>query len=346
MGILRVILALGIMAGHYKLALGATSLDVLLPYLDTGGAQGAIKVNAFFLISGFYTQLLLMEKFTHVSVKNFYLSRLVRLLPDYFICFLLLILLSAILAANGYTAKRLIPMESLSHLYFWFQNVFLYLPGIFCLSDCNPQKVTGVLALRQAWTLPIEFTLLALSPFMLTRKKWFPIAFCVSAALAVYYAMMGNVRDFFGATMLYFMLGAACYRLYKKHFTQAPRTQKTAWIAYGLLISLALLMLYFGVLVNAFGLMPAYVMFMAAVTICLPFIAAFAPRTHTDRVLSQLTYPVYLSHFMAFRLVKIASIPYGFPVAVLGSFAFAGICYALCDRPLNRWRDRLAEPAS
>ena len=67
MGILRLLLAIVVVCGH-----------IFPAWL--WGIQNVLAVKAFFVISGFYMALILTERYRRATLQ-FYLNRLLRLLP-------------------------------------------------------------------------------------------------------------------------------------------------------------------------------------------------------------------------------------------------------------------------
>src|SRR5690349_17188282 len=90
MGILRYVLAMIVVISH------SPFLDKI-PKLIHG--NGGLAVAGFFVISGFYMSLI-AEKYqlqhkNFITLKNFYLSRIFRIYPVYYLClFITLILYS------------------------------------------------------------------------------------------------------------------------------------------------------------------------------------------------------------------------------------------------------------
>jgi len=72
-----------------------------------GGATFAVK--AFFIISGFYMALVIDKRYYALPISNFYASRLMRLLPTYWVVGLLTLAAEILLAPHG---EKLHPMAS------------------------------------------------------------------------------------------------------------------------------------------------------------------------------------------------------------------------------------------
>jgi peptidoglycan/LPS O-acetylase OafA/YrhL len=91
MGLLRFILAIGVVFSHTGMAWGFTTLG------------GSIAVQAFYIISGFYIALILNEKYIdqNNSYKLFITNRFLRIYPIYWLVLLLTVLSAFALAQWG-----------------------------------------------------------------------------------------------------------------------------------------------------------------------------------------------------------------------------------------------------
>jgi len=97
-GLLRTILALLVVGSH----LGAF-----------GGATFAVK--GFFIISGFYMALLISTRYHKLPVGDFYASRLLRLLPLYWVIGLLTVAAALWLVPHGQQFHKLVsPVANMS----------------------------------------------------------------------------------------------------------------------------------------------------------------------------------------------------------------------------------------
>ncbi len=338
MGILRFILAFAVMVGHYKLVFTSSELDTWLPYMWAGYIHGAIKVNTFFLVSGFYTQLLLETKFAQASAVRFYIYRIIRLLPVYYLSLFLLLSLSLWAQARGLSASRLISPERMVSPGFWLTNITLYLPAIFNVHGLNGQDVPLALALRQAWTLANEFALVVMGPIVLRSKQGFWWMTALSAALAYYYYSQGTVRDYLGATMIYFMLGAIGYKFYHRFLEGRAVTTRHVAIAYAMVALLAAMLVFYQALEMAIGEYPAYFFFMSITTLCISPIAAYTRKLQLDRRIGELSYPMYFFQFLAYSLLEMYGIAHGFIYALAGVILCSMLAIHFVEKPLQRYR--------
>jgi peptidoglycan/LPS O-acetylase OafA/YrhL len=136
---------------------------------DLGRAGGIYGVRFFFVISGFLiTWLLLREKAQtgSVSLRNFYIRRVLRIFPVYYTFLAACWLLEASGAANSVTSSNQ-----------WWLNVFF-------LANYGPCKgPTGVL-----WSLGVEEQFYLLWPVLfvslgLSRRRLLPIGLLLSAVV-------------------------------------------------------------------------------------------------------------------------------------------------------------------
>ena len=86
MGLVRIILAISVFLGH--------AWPIFPPKIHEMSG-GIVSVRLFYIISGYLIAMVLNEKYA--SLKNFYLSRALRLLPAYLIILAVTILSSCIL---------------------------------------------------------------------------------------------------------------------------------------------------------------------------------------------------------------------------------------------------------
>ena len=95
MGLLRLLLALAVVADHAGPPLGWTALRM------TGGP---LAVQMFYVVSGFYMALVLNEKYLGAGAWwAFAKSRLIRLYPMYWFVALLTLLVGGALQLGGWT---------------------------------------------------------------------------------------------------------------------------------------------------------------------------------------------------------------------------------------------------
>jgi len=346
MGILRLLISFAVLFGHYKgVLLGLSVVPFVatwLPYLFAGTMHGAIKINGFFLISGFYTQLMIDEKYqelkpligTAKTTLLFYYSRVIRLLP----CFYAVM---AVAAAFVFIVQ-MPEQEALLQKHF-MANFFFSNDLIFSLTaPLDDDVVISPYYLPAMWALTVEMVFVLLAPlFLFTRKgRW--LFFGLSLGLAIARFMHGEVlRTFVPASLIYFSVGSFLYRFYARYLKSKPVYVWQAVLAY---VFVAVLMAYicmFGAMVDSFGTMAAYFVFIGVFAAFLPYIAAYTRELHYDRWIGQLAYPIYLVHPVCIEVArKYGALDQPFYILIV-PVIFALLWVVWVDQPLNVYREKI-----
>ena len=333
MGLLRIALALSVIAGH------ANTTVFGLSWVNKFYA-----VQAFFVISGFYMSMVLNEKYGSYPVGVFYVSRALRIYPNY------LISIIAMIAINRSAIKATLSnLPPISKLLLIGQNLVILgqdLPNVFCLRNragaCTSS--VDVTINPPAWSLSVELGFYLIAPFVVRSPARiialigvgtlyhlvvfgmrFPIAnvdifINVDADMLAYY--------FYPSSFIFFGAGALAYHA----------TKLTIHHTYVLLIAFFV----------AFGfiptLMPAWHLFIFP--LALPELFRLTRNNRVDRLIGELSYPVYVLHWPILTLLQhrltgnewfSRYISLGSIVA-LASCAGGAVLYALVDRRIARFR--------
>ena len=235
MGLLRFFLAYTVLISH-----------CLLPYCTPGYIltkvfHPALAVQCFFIISGFYMQLLMDKKFSDQQpgkfYKSFYLSRSLRIFPIY----LLTLAIHYVYIRQGSIDGLIQNTDILGSLVYIFSNllilgqsflrVFTYdmsLQQFFFYDRLNLLDSRATMSvLEQSWSLDIELLFYILTPFLLTKKIHIVlIVFFLSIVFRFIGALNGYtytlsyswIYEFFPFEIATFLLGAISYRIY--YFTK------------------------------------------------------------------------------------------------------------------------------
>lgn len=348
MGVLRLVLTLSIVFGHLRIV-GTIPADVL-PYLSGGHYAGALRIHGFFLIAGFFYDLVLQTKFTGGRIaRRFWVSRLLRLLPNYYLILLACLWFYFACAAFGMeTVNPISPTyyQIRGNLYdhgfaYVLQNVLVIVPSLFSFRLLYHNPEVSYLVVSQAWSFTIEYCFMLIAPFVLLRRWLYVPCFVVLALLTWLYCSFGIYRNHVGTELLYFMIGSACYRLSLRLPGSVPLA---CWrVLGGLLFCIVVAMLvYFDLMAAVYGGVVAYWGSLAVLAVSVPVLFVATRGMALDRMLGNLTYPVYLNHFLV--------------LALLGHFGcrpewlwwFTPICCVLLaipmaylvDWPIQQWRIR------
>lgn len=313
MGLLRILLAICVFCTHTR-KLGS------LHWLD-----GDLAVESFFVVSGFYMQLVLSTQYTKAAlgdrwVSIFYTARYCRLLPMYVLGGLLALLTSLLRPSSRLTqmwadlwalpntlenlcAKVFLSMTNATMV---FQDVIMFLaldngrvhwtPGL----DNAANSLWQGLVVPQAWSLGIELSFYMLAPYLLNRRDSVLIALSLSsvvlkvAAVAVFQLTDPWTYRFFPFELGYFLLGAIAYRKRQALALVLPE-RWGKYLAY--LIAAAIAASYIP--------MPlATVVYPSLLAAVLPFLFRATSGIRLDRMVGALSYPFYIFHLLAISFAE------------------------------------------
>jgi peptidoglycan/LPS O-acetylase OafA/YrhL len=322
MGLVRIVLALSVVVWH-------------MPEPPLRLLNAAVAVVCFFIISGFYMAMVINEKYARDDgvpwIAGFYRARLLRLYPAYFFVLLLMIVWFR-LTHSPTPFTRLLPMPLVEQVSLVLLNVFvigqdLHQTIIRSLDQgSGPSFLIQVrdafgedyfrdsaMMVGQAWSLSSEFLFYLMAPFVV--RSWRRTAVVLVAALAVRWVLIGvlGYRSgiwgywFFPGAVCLFLLGSAAYHLRRA----LPGGEWQRWL--GRLAMLVLAMWFVGNVAvhgivmpsNAEGAIDGTRFWVLYVTFALsiPFIFECTKHWYADRVIGELSYPLYLIHGLVVGLV-------------------------------------------
>jgi peptidoglycan/LPS O-acetylase OafA/YrhL len=299
--------------GALRLALA--SIVVLAHYTILSGGRlhtpiDGAAVVAFFFLSGYWVTKLWDKTYSTLRspTLTFYISRAWRIYP-------LAIIGTLMMAAVAS------PTPTMQTVVWNFALIGLKLG-----KSLNPPE----------WSLAIEVQFYLAAPFLFIALRqatvmWAVVGFGLLAWLAFAFS-------FAGTTLLVFVLHFALGIFYARTRRAADWMRRLAPISVGLFF-------FLGVLPNAFDpvvsgrtaeRLAAVVLSISA----LPYVAACLtmPSSRIDRVLGDLAYPIYLTHWPAFVFAARATPDYAIALGILVTCAGSVMLWALVDRPLERWR--------
>jgi peptidoglycan/LPS O-acetylase OafA/YrhL len=374
MGLLRVLLALFVACAHVRPIASDVSIWV------SGGAVFAVK--AFFVISGFYMTLVLDGRYRSRSVGEFYLSRALRILPAYWAVCLVVVaveylfiprgeylhpLASPIAYGHDFRLANLEPgmaayvLTSLTTLFGLDTGQWIgfdrYDGKLLWPPDYGPYalSVAAICPIPQAWTIGIELVFYVLAPFIVHRSVAVLLALCVASLafrlMLAHFGFSGQPwnRALFPSELIYFLGGVLGYRLFQRLPDWKTRPAVCAPVA----VVLMIVVLAYGPITNhsGGGLLLDTVPFML-IALALPFLFQLTRDSVLDARIGELSYPIYLVHFLAMGMLMWS------PLAKLDSWAWLAVNMAgvialaiLLDlfvaRPVDQFRTRFgARPAA
>jgi len=330
-GILRYILALMVVQTH---------LWKITPW------AGNYAVFTFFVLSGYLMTLVLHERYSFgpSGIGRFLANRALRIYPPYWAVLVLSALVAWHLPNIAAAVHRNFSLPATGKL--WLENVFI-------IGASHPSKATLVIP---AWSLHIELVFYFLMALGLSRNRFTVLLwFSASLAYTVRMSMLHPTEYQFWyyryfplqAGSLAFSAGAAVYYL-------RGRVSLPPGIAFAVTAFAAAFMSGAGVIwsdADALYLQGFYI------SLSLGFLAVLAlagvdasslpgPLRSIDRLLGDLSYPIFLCHVPVGALVLWAHGGGVFPntalffiISLAVSHLFAWALHAAVERPLGRLRD-------
>jgi peptidoglycan/LPS O-acetylase OafA/YrhL len=359
MGTLRFILAMSVVYGHSGDFLGFP----LIP--------GDTAVQSFYAVSGFYMALVLNEKYRPQSSTYFLFisNRFARLFPIYSAVLCLTLLLAFAVPYLSWTEVPFVRQwHSLprldwssaafllgSQIVMWGQDLYFFLTlkegALAFWPDFHtaPAPLIGLLAIPQGWTLGIEFSFYAIAPFIV-RRSVPAIAAALAASLFLRLLLQfafGYDGDpwsyrFFPSELAVFLLGTLGYCVYKSRSVGFDRSLLG-------IFAVAIVSVGVALLVNRWhGLSRiASVSFLMLAVAAIPFLFQSTKDGLLDRHLGELSYPIYICHFLViWFLDRIAAFDAGIVrgVAIIATtIVVSWALYWWVDRPIDSWRQRRFE---
>ena len=348
MGILRLIFALSVVAGH-------TNGIVIWK-----GPGGLVAVQCFYIISGYYMAFVLDKKYNSSPIRSFYLSRYFRLFPIYIITLLLYFFAAFLLTSfakiplSRFGAISLWRTMSENHVEFIFtvlSNIFIFGQDIFMFlgvgSDGfffteNFRSVSPaypLLVLPQCWTLGVELLFYMVAPFIVKGniRRIYVLA-AISIALRLFFYSAGFMYDpwvyrFFPFELALFLFGSGAYRLYSK-FSHIDVYNNI----YAVALSIAILAFCIEYLPRLSFEWKLVLYFIFSLT--LPCLFRISKNSAVDRYIGEYSYPIYVAHIPIIRVLM----SLGFNHQNLGAWVTAlSICLSLAlihlvQIPVDRYR--------
>lgn len=336
-------------------------------------ASGGTAVEVFFVVSGFYMQMVLSEKYTPERLgggwwKNFFMARYFRLFPVYFACLLLTVL--AAMFAIQVKHKPFAPVSTwiaLTGLEPSYQNILLGVYVVFANLTMFLQELVSVLSIEDGraalvldrsqssifvwdalslphgWSLGVELLFYAFAPFLLNlRNKWLVTAFVLGllAKLAATNFLPGDLHiRLLPFVLMNFLAGALCYRF--RHCLNY-----SAWLSYGALIAIIF------IIPAMFDATLATWISIALAALAIP-VAFRATRNFAyDSYIGELSYPFYVFHLLSlaitsFALQSLSINTKGTIFAIVSLSLTLGVSimiFFLESKFLEPWRKRFAVP--
>ena len=377
MGVVRIVLALAVVLGH------TADPSIFGFKLLTG----TFAVEAFFILSGFYMALILDRTYRGPGAYGaFMANRALRLFPIYWVVLVMTIPVVFIagdwrdissprpstLGNTWFVFPQLLDFASLlllipSHLLLVGQEFVYFFAidpnGMYNIREFaarqeafkNSLPLFAFLMVPQAWSLSLELMFYAIAPFLVRqRTRWVVALMLFSLTIRGWIYLQPTLSyttfmyKFFPAELWTFTAGVLAFRLYQSMQARNLPAARIAPVA----AALPLLALTYAYLpwMPVWVLLPLVALLIPALFATMGAIEAhprWARLARVDRLLGDLSYPVYISHILVLQVLYTFApglprrLSHGFTPAVI--VITLGASYALLrlvGDPVERIRSR------
>ena len=370
MGALRLLLALAVVVAHASPPFGVHLFEM------TGGP---LAVQIFYVISGFYMALILSRKYVgEGAFAAFVKNRVLRLYPMF------LVVLFATLALG--VGIELLTGRAIEPLAFWLEHRgHMSLGGalllgisnltilgqdlvsftaidpvsgqLYLTADFHREAVPGwqFLFVPQAWTLSVELMFYAVAPFIVRRRPL--VVLCLMAAsllLRVYIMRQWHLFNdpwtyrFFPTELLLFLAGALSYRIQERREALRHRHRR---VELGVTLgAIALVVLYTRLPAAMRQVHYGLPVILVLVPLFIPWVFSATRHSRIDRVLGELSYPVYIAHYplvFVLHALGIAWLEANFGwVAMLLTLVLSWALLHWVSEPIEQLRERIGRSVS
>jgi peptidoglycan/LPS O-acetylase OafA/YrhL len=347
-GILRIILALSVVFYHS---------GFVVVFVGPGHA-----VQLFYVISGFLISYILRNTKSYENPITFYSNRILRLYPVYY--FVAALSLCAYLFGSQkfvdvyksipFGAVALLVISNLCLLgqdwvkFSAIENGHLVFSTDFHNSEIDLQK--GLL-IDPAWTLGVELSFYIIAPFILHDKRKIYCLLIASLTLRIYLLMNGIgfkdpwINRFFPCELALFLIGALSHQLLLPFWERMTKKSSIKIDKLATLFLVGLSMIYFLIPIReGYKVILLFAIFIPL----LPLAFVFQRQHPTDKKIGDLSYPIYIGHFLVVQVVEkflqyfaITNAGFGVSMKVILSSIFALFLYRYIAKPVEQLRSRI-----
>lgn len=305
MGLIRTILAITVVFAHLPTS----------QYVFVGGMRA---VQLFYIISGFLIAHVISMNDSYRSSWKFYLNRMLRIFPIFYVVALLTLLVNVLINQNFFELYKSIPMSADALLV--FSNLVIFGQDWVMFTAVHDNQLVATenfrlsefplhsgLLVPQAWTLGVELCFYLVAPFILRDKRLIFSLLIISLSVKGYLFSIGlgnndpwNYR-FFPAELSFFLLGALSNQYL------LPLWKNTRTLVGFNIQKLGTSFLIF--LIGSYYLIPvnenlkALLLFSIFIVI-LPFSFLHQGHSQIDRSIGELSYPIYICHLLVIRVMN------------------------------------------
>lgn len=336
MGLLKLFLAMLICIMHAKHQ--GVLPQTLLP--DVQGLELDPKLNLFFAMAGFFSYAALVglrRRDVAAWVWVFYRSRCLRVWPAYWVCAIITYILIRC-CSYEITSDRLMPGQETWK--FLLYNMIPFVPDSLIYQRLPDawHHVILVFVVLQAWSMALLMPLFAVAPLLLVPGVMWVMVPISLLGLYQAYGISGQYHGYVMIALPYFLLGAWVYRGYERYFRSHSFSSVMTGAVWLGAFWLALVCANYQALVRWVGLFAANYAVVALGAMLMGPLYALTRGVRWDQWASQLSYTLYLSHFIVFYMLKQLPFERGsiYWATIPSCLLVAGMLHWGVERPL--WR--------
>ena len=322
MGVLRFLLAISVVLAHSTDIFGFSLVN------------SVVAVQAFYIISGFYMTLILNEKYIGKSnsYRLFITNRFLRLYPIYWVVLLLTTLgsLTVYIITKGEDAVVLESyvnyfsnLDLLTFSFLVFTNIAVLFQDLVMFFNLNLETFSVALSsnntnniplykfliIPQAWTVGVELLFYLVAPFIVRRKLKVVFALIV-LSLLIRFVLVSKGFDydpwsyrFFPNELVFFLLGVLGYHIHKKKFF----IENKKWLK-KLELFIFIGLVFLTLAYNKIDLQYLNLFYLVVFFVAVPFIFNLTKKSKLDRLIGDLSYPIYISHLFILMIINALNI--------------------------------------
>lgn len=340
----------------------------LTTFLGVRLFDGAGAVWTFFSISGFLITIVLNSKYAvgNRRLAHFYWNRVIRLYPAYWVWLTLTVVVYLLIPAE-LTYQKVTVDGSIQASGFWADHANIATTGTLLVSTfanltgfltdsllylgfdkatgmlvANPKQqapvwAMGFMFIGQFWSIGVELVFYLLAPLVAKSLLRIALLFYLSASglLEQVWVSVGTWAGLPPALIYLqapkflwmFMIGAtlaiAVLRM------KAPES-KNFWRPIALLLVMYVYVASRGTILFPIQTFPWWLF--ALLTVAIPFLFVKTSQSKFDRFAGDLSYPLYLNHFIVIQTVGSIISPNGFVFALV-SILLAAVTVTFVERP-------------
>ncbi|MDE1546526.1 acyltransferase [Dechloromonas agitata] len=311
MGVLRFLLAIAVVIAHAGPVFGH--------YI----ADGRFAVQMFYMVSGFYMALVWNERYatSDRAFRTFYLSRFLRIYPQYAI----VLVLSIAVSGYAWVTQDRHPIAVAQHFSLskisagWVYGTQASLLGLESLlflerapdgglaftsnfADASQPPLHYYVFVPQAWSLGLELMFYLLVPFLLSKTRVIVSIVILSLAARAIAWHQGFSHDpwtyrFFPFEIAMFLAGSLSLRLSQCIPDRCISRIQKPIVHISAMLILIVTIFKFNLLHEALGEASYWLSYLVAFLL-LPVVFDASRYSEKDRIIGDLSYPIYISHLM------------------------------------------------